>query len=240
MIDSGKSVENLLRTLPSVLAADPKAAALADMLARAYSRENDVTDLARIYSRIDELPESLLDILAYDFKVDWYDYDQSLDVKRRMIRDCVRIHKTLGTKAAVETALRAVFPQVEVAEWFEYGGNPYSFRLRIDTTGGDMSDEDKKKLMRQMAYYKNVRSHLDGITQVTLISSEIFFGTTSYGSLRQKFPLEIDGGAIDAYKYIGTTLLSNERTAFALSLNAPSTTEAYHGLSILTSERGVF
>ena len=30
-------------------------------------------DLLRIYTQIDSLPEGLLDILAYDFKIDWYD-----------------------------------------------------------------------------------------------------------------------------------------------------------------------
>ena len=36
----------------------------------------------RIYTRIDELPEWLLDILARDFAVDWYDRSYTLEEKK--------------------------------------------------------------------------------------------------------------------------------------------------------------
>ena len=43
----------------------------------------------------------------------------------------------LGTRAAVETAIRAIYPKTEVKEWFEYeGGKPYHFKLFIDQVVG--------------------------------------------------------------------------------------------------------
>ena len=40
----------------------------------------------------------------------------------------------MGTRAAVELAIRAVFSTATVSEWFEYGGKPYYFRLSVDDT----------------------------------------------------------------------------------------------------------
>ena len=67
----GLTVENLLRTLPDVLKNDESMAALAAAIAQVLSaRPSEIRNLM-IYPRIEELPEDLLDILAYDFKVDW-------------------------------------------------------------------------------------------------------------------------------------------------------------------------
>ena len=66
---------------------------------------------AAIYPRIDELDEALLDILAYDFKVDWYGYDYPLETKRALLKSSFYIHRHLGTKGAVEAAIQSVYPK---------------------------------------------------------------------------------------------------------------------------------
>jgi len=103
----GITEANLLAQLPRVLAEDENTDALGAAAAEVLAAQQADIALASIYARIDELPEGLLDILAYDFKVDWYDYDASLDIKRATIKDCFFIHRTRGTKAAVA---RGVLP----------------------------------------------------------------------------------------------------------------------------------
>ena len=103
----GPTKENMLLALPHVLRQDPNMLALADSIATVLSFQWDEIDLLRIYQRIDELDEDLLDILAYDFKVDWWDYNYSLDVKRQTLKDNWRVHRMLGTRAALELALSA-------------------------------------------------------------------------------------------------------------------------------------
>lgn len=78
--------------------------------------------LAILYTRIDEMPEFLLDILAYDFKIDWWDPNYAIEEKRQTLKDSWYVHRHLGTKAAVETAISAIFKDSRVEEWFEYGG----------------------------------------------------------------------------------------------------------------------
>lgn len=125
----GLTAENLLRTLPAVLRNDQNMAALAEAIAQTLSGRADEIESLLIYARIDHMPEELLDILAYDFKVDWWDADFTLEEKRRTLKDSWRVHRMLGTKAAVELAVSDAFGDGKVSEWFEYGGAPYHFKV---------------------------------------------------------------------------------------------------------------
>ena len=151
------------RSLPPALKNDP------DMLALARAIGSQLQDVARqikesiIYARIDELDEQTLDILAYDLHVDWYDYSYPIDVKRRTIKDSVKVHRRLGTKYAVETALGAVFPGTRVEEWFEYDGDPYTFRLKIGA-GDGVTAQQQAAVLERVRFYKNLRSHLEMIS----------------------------------------------------------------------------
>ena len=158
----GLTAENLLRTFPMALAGDPTAAALAQITARLLASRPPEIDRLRIYPDIGRLDEALLDILAYDFKVDWWDPDYSLEEKRRTLSDSWRVHKMLGTRAAVETAIRAIYPKTEVKEWFEYeGGKPYHFKLFIDLSGEKWSEARPRRVLERVEFYKSLRSHLE-------------------------------------------------------------------------------
>ena len=163
MNSHGLTRENLVATLPPALQKDPSAVALAETMADLLAQRRSEIEQLRIYPVIDRLDEQLLDILAYDFKVDWWDADYSLEEKRRTLKDSWRVHKVLGTKAAVETALRAIYPKAQVQEWFEYGGEPYRFKLDIDLTG-ELSDAARPwRVLERVNFYKSLRSHLDSI-----------------------------------------------------------------------------
>lgn len=159
----GLTAENLLWALPQVLRNDEGMAALAAAIAETLSGRVGEIENLRIYSRIGELPEELLDILAYDFKVDWWDGDYTIEEKRKTLRDSWRVHRILGTKAAVETAISAIYPETKVVEWWEYGGEPYHFKLRLDATYENVDQEKHWRVMEKVEYYKNLRSVLDEI-----------------------------------------------------------------------------
>ena len=131
----GITGENLLRILPPALTQDPSMVALASAGAEALAARRVEIDRVRTISNIDGLEEAVLDILAHDFKVDWYDPEYSLEEKRRTLKGNWLIHRRLGTKYAVRTALNAVYPGTIVQEWFEYGGNPYCFRVVLPAVG---------------------------------------------------------------------------------------------------------
>lgn len=150
-------------SLPPALKNDPDMMALAQTISAQLQATAAEIRKNIIYARIDELDEATLDVLAYDLHVDWYDYSYPIEVKHRTIRDSVKVHRQLGTKYAVETALGAVFPGTTVKEWFEYGGDPYMFKVIVDATETGVSAERQAAVLERTKFYKNLRSHLEAI-----------------------------------------------------------------------------
>ena len=159
----GITKENLLLIVPPALTHDPAMMARAAADAEVLEARLAEIDRVRIISNIDGLDEAVLDILARDFKVDWWDPEYSIDEKRRTLKGSWRVHKTLGTKAAVETAIRAIYPLTTVEEWFEYGGEPYHFRLNINITSDSGDLARQKRVLDRLNFYKSLRSHNDGV-----------------------------------------------------------------------------
>lgn len=149
-------------TFPPALKKDEKMVALGRLIADELHQTVEQTKKNIIYANINELPETWLDVLAYDLHVDWYDYDYPIEAKRAIIRDSVRVHQKLGTKAAVEMALGGLHPKSEIEEWFDYGGKPYRFRIVLDTTESRVA-ADYDEIIKTVDIYKRLTAHLDGL-----------------------------------------------------------------------------
>lgn len=168
MNENAGNQANLLRQFPLALQMDKQMQTMATVLAAALAQRWPEAELGILYPAIDQLPEPVLDILAYDLKVDWYDYGYSIEEKRRTLKNAWKVHRIKGTKAAVETAISAIYPNTTVEEWFEYeGGKPYHFRLKINISDDDIDSERLRRVLERVRYYKNLRSHNDGIRYFT-------------------------------------------------------------------------
>ncbi len=162
----GLTKENMLRVLPDVLRNNENMASIAEAVAEQLEKFVRDVDKLRIYPDIDHLPENLLDILAYDFKVDWWSHDYTIEEKRRTLKDSWMVHRRLGTKAAVLAAVSDIYPESSLEEWFEYGGKPYHFRLSVNITHDAGDYRRYHRVLERLNYYKNLRSHLDNVEYV--------------------------------------------------------------------------
>lgn len=219
-MNRGITKENLLLIMPPALTHDKSIMALAAADAEALAVRLEEIDRVRIISNIDGLDEAVLDILARDFKVDWYDPDYSLEEKRRTLKDSWRVHKTLGTRAAVETAISAIYPETTVEEWFEYGGEPYHFRLRINLANDSGDITKQRRVFQRLNFYKSLRSHVDEV-KYFLKPEKVwaYAGAAFMGSRREAaayIPITVTppgsraeilagGGLLGAYLHIRTT-----------------------------------
>lgn len=221
----GLTKENLVATLPVALQKDPSVVALAEAIAELLARRPEEIDRLRIYPAIDRLDERLLDILAYDFKVDWWDADYSLEEKRRTLKDSWRVHKMLGTKAAVERAISAIYPHTQVLEWFEYGGEPYHFRLDINITNDHIDSDKQRRVLERLNYYKSLRSHNDGVTYFVEAEPAVAKAVSSVTGLKETVhvPLELPVPIIrpTASARVGVITGLWESTATRLELPTP-------------------
>ncbi|GHU42158.1 hypothetical protein FACS1894111_05610 [Clostridia bacterium] len=167
------------RALPEPLKNDTAMLALGRAIAGELQENIRLSRLAIIYARLDELDEQLLDILARDLHVDWYEDTYPVQAKRQVIKDSVKVHKRLGTKYAMTTALGSVFPHTEVQEWYEYGGTHHRFRIILDFTNAK-APADIFQVIRTQKFYKRLTAHLDEIIIQMSAVVEIKIETTTY------------------------------------------------------------
>lgn len=153
----------LLDFLPSSLKNDTDMVCLSYAMKRAFERLFIYERQAMVCNYIDELPECVLDALACDLHVDWYNFSYSVNIKRAVIKNSIKIYQKMGTKYAVETALRDVYKDADTTEWFDYGGQPYHFKINVDISRDGMTENTGREITEAVKFYKNLRSHCDGI-----------------------------------------------------------------------------
>lgn len=180
--------DSLLQSFPYSLSRDDDKQKLAESMADDFAATVVNTDKAMIFPSIDDLPETVLDMLAYDFKVEWYEYSAPIQNKRQTIKECILVHKHKGTKYAVETAVHSLYGKAEVTEWFEYDGEPFHFRITVFGS----SSSRIKQLGLKILYAKNLRSVLDTVIFVLITDGNLdaFVGIKN-AALHKKTAAEI-------------------------------------------------
>jgi phage tail P2-like protein len=101
-------------------------------------------------------PVEVLPYLAWAMSVDTWRSHWAEDMKRQVILAAPDVHRTKGTRPAVEMALAALNVEVELKEWWEASpqGTPGTFELvayinRHLGTGNELLGADTLQLIRQ-------------------------------------------------------------------------------------------
>lgn len=169
---------SVLDLLPPNLKTDP------DMIAASKAVDTEFTLVVNevknciILPRIDELESNLVDLLAWELHVDFYDSALPLETRRALVKNSAQLHRIKGTPAAVEMAASTVFGQCSLDEWFNYGGNPYYFKVNVDASQQGASQSDLAKLENLINQYKNTRSWLE-IINIFLTSNSAVFSSAA-------------------------------------------------------------
>lgn len=151
-----------VRLLPQFMRDDEAVAAFSKATDALIGLPGKRLETLRTWDQIDKLNDAECDELAWELGIDWYESRRmSLEEKRETIKTAQQIKQKRGTKQAVEQILVNAYGNGSVEEWFEYGGDPYSFRVRTDAV---LTEENNKRFRQMIRKAKNVRSHLQLIT----------------------------------------------------------------------------
>jgi phage tail P2-like protein len=152
----------------------------------------------------DTCPTELLPWLAWALSVDEWGPSWPDDIKRSVLRDSIRVHRYKGTLSAIRCVLQAVPQAVVIEEWYEYGGQPHTFRLLVDglDTAGVIDSDGYAEIRRLVDSAKPVRSHY-GIRVTVSSSRELGIGCAA--RCVQMLRLAGDVQAVD-YIGVGSTI----------------------------------
>lgn len=158
---------SLLDILPDSILADEKIKAIAVALDTELQKVTAETQQVLHLPRLDVLPEKVIDLLAWQFHVDFYEpVSMDIDTKRKLVKESIAWHRIKGTPAAVEMMLSSTFGRsAKVSEWYEYDGEPYHFKVSVKTK--KFPTMESLGLAKQgVLAAKNTRSVLDSIKTI--------------------------------------------------------------------------
>lgn len=161
--------------LPPSLAQDENIKALTEALDKELHKIESQIINVLILPRIDQIEdEELLDLLAWQFHIEGYELAESPQEKRNLIKKAIQLHRFKGTPYAIKEVLKTLGLEGRVKEWFEYGGEPYRFKVELGITNREITPELRDKLLRLIEDYKNIRSHLEEIILYYLSKGEVY------------------------------------------------------------------
>ena len=119
-------------------------------------------DAARVCADIDGLPDVVLDAMAADLRTPAYLGSYSIGTKRALIKGTLLFYMQMGTPAAIQRIIEQICGNGTVAEWFDYGGSPYHFRVATKQNRVDVNSA--QQLISAIESVKRETAVLDAAT----------------------------------------------------------------------------
>ena len=154
----------ILDLMPSQLNTDTDMACLSYALKMAWQRLEAYRTASMTESFIDGMPEYILDILAEEWRTQYYDQSLDIDTKRGLVKNTFIWHAKAGTASAVAELVRTVFGGGGVVEWPDFADGervPGTFDVE---TGALMTQDMVERFRTIVDGVKNARSHLRRVT----------------------------------------------------------------------------
>lgn len=152
---------DILRLLPPWMQKDRSNQAIAsgcNPIIRAFAAR---LRLLSRWDQLDKVSESELDELAWELNIPWYDSTAPMETKRAVIRNSDLVYSKLGTPYAVEQIITDYFGAGEVREWYEYGGEPYHFKVLSDNP--EMVNQNLTLFLNLLHVVKRRSAWLDAV-----------------------------------------------------------------------------
>lgn len=182
-----KDVE-ILDILPHTFKTDEYTAlskAIAAMTALLYETMSSVL----FWADIENASPELLDAMAAELDAPFYSTNLSAENKQAVIAATFEYNSRIGTRSSVEALLTAAFGGGELSEWFEYGGDPYYFKVTVPRREGINIEHDNfDYFMTNIGKFKNKRSKLEGIEVNTENTSTIYIGGGAVIEMETEMP----------------------------------------------------
>jgi phage tail P2-like protein len=179
---------SVIELLPENLRNDPDMIAASKAVDLGFLVLVDEAKNITMLPNVRKVSEDVLDHIAYFLKVDFYDRALPLEVKQNLVEDSLYSHQIKGTPKAVELLIETVFDEGDVQEWFEYGGDPYTFR--VTTANQSATQERAEEFIRAINTVKNVRSRLESVILLQREQMDLYWGGFLHTGSKEVYRME--------------------------------------------------
>ena len=140
------------------------------------------SDRISIFSNLDNLPEELLDYLAVEWRIPYYNNDMDVGTKRSLLRPGFAWCMSAGTVKGMEELLAMLFDSGSITEWYDFEDGEKTPGL-FDILVFDMHvpKETYEEFERVLRKVKNLRSHLRQIALGAKVDAHEYAGSVAAG-----------------------------------------------------------
>jgi hypothetical protein len=213
--------------LPLSINYDPQVQTIGDTLDVRWQAMLPIADQLRVLCNIPNLPEPILDILAFQFQVLFYsgtfsisDPVARLAAKQTLIANNFQFHAHLGTPGTMQQVISTIYQSALIQEWFTYGGTANHYRVLFD----QVIDSPTQTLIgNTQRALKRASQAFDGFFVYNIAGPvQIIISTYIYTQIFQKVPL-VRPGVSGLLITNGAQILANptiQRASSFLIINA--------------------
>lgn len=178
----------LLEFVPSSIASDGQVQAAAKAIQPELDDISANIPFIELYSRLDELPDSILHMLAWENKMAGAEWALATtrEDKINLVRNSFELNKRRGTRWSVERIFTLLRFRPEITEWWEDGDQPYTFKISVFDVAARGLKREQLGLIEQLIFaYKPLRAWLThlGLTLSSEFEPVAIGAITQYGTM---------------------------------------------------------
>jgi P2-related tail formation protein len=165
-----------------------------------------------VLCNIPNLPESTLDLLAFQFSVLFYTATNSitdpvarLAAKQKLIANNFYYHAHLGTPYTVQDIVATVFQPALIQEWFVYGGLANHFRILLQHV---IDPSLESQILSLVTVVKRASQAMDGFFLYTSVPTEFYVAVGVFTQIWLFLPMPVSSPFIN-YLTIGFQVFAN-------------------------------
>lgn len=166
----------IISVLPPILSSDPDIIAISYAYKMAMEKIINLSIQTLLYADIDHMDNEVLDLMALEFRTQYYDEGLPTDIKRQLVKNALGWYQRAGTPNAVKELINIVFGEGDIVEWFDFADPPY--------TPGTFEIQTESRVTEELITYftnlihrvKNARSHIRRITILRNIGKKEYGG----------------------------------------------------------------
>ncbi len=162
---------SMLDIIPPYMQEDTTVIGLCAAANHIFKRLFEAIQKIDFYQNLNLLNEADLDYIAKIRNIIWYDKSSTKDVKISVIKNAEKVFWSLGTVSAVESVVEDIIGECDIMEWFQYGGDPYHFKIVTDNPL--ISGDAVSTFNSIIQHVKRKSAILDGV-EISLAASMIF------------------------------------------------------------------
>ena len=84
-----------------------------------------------VWSDLDNVNPKYYDYMAMCIRAPYYKSEYTNEKKLDLIKTAIASHRFAGSERAITQLLDTIFDNAKFIPWYEYGGGPYQFRVKV-------------------------------------------------------------------------------------------------------------